>query len=190
MGDIALFAQHHGALITRSDILDYLADGLGGEADADSYPYEGGLFDFRIEGLTASGAGATVVIPQRQAIAADSIYRKLTATGWDEFVVDENNLIKSAPGEAGVCPASGDSAYTSGLSEGDWCVELTIEDGGPNDADSVANGRIADPGGVTTELSSGSDTGSGSGGGGLFNLWVLLLLALYRLAIRRSFKAV
>ncbi|MEW8291451.1 MAG: hypothetical protein AB2672_13050, partial [Candidatus Thiodiazotropha endolucinida] len=55
---------------------------------------------------------------------------------------------------------------------------LTIEDGGPNDADGVADGRIADPGGVTANLSSGSGAGSGSGGGGTFNLWVIVLLTI------------
>ncbi|MCG8061648.1 MAG: hypothetical protein JAZ21_17775 [Candidatus Thiodiazotropha taylori] len=177
LGDIAFLAQHHGALISRNDILDYSANGLGGVADSVSYPYEGGLFDFRISGLTQVGASATVVIPQRQVILSGSVYRKLTPTGWGEYVVDENNLIKSAAGEAGVCPAPGDSAYTTGLSEGAWCVELTIEDGGPNDADGKSNGRIADPGGVTTILSDDSGTGSSNGGGGIFNLWAILLLA-------------
>ncbi|WP_316366311.1 choice-of-anchor U domain-containing protein [Candidatus Thiodiazotropha sp. CDECU1] len=187
LGDIAFFAQHHGALISRSDIFGYIANGLGGEADADAYPYEGGLFDFHIEGLSQAGATATVVIPQRQMVASGSVYRKLTSTGWGEFVVDENNLIKSATGEAGICPAPGDSAYTTGLSEGAWCVELTIEDGGPNDADGEANARIADPGGVTTNLSDDSDTGSSSsgGGGGAFNPWAMLLLALVMICTDR-----
>lgn len=175
LGDIALFAQHHGALIDRSDMLDYSASGQGVEADAEVYPYEGGLFDFRIEGIAQAGSSVAVVIPQRQAVAAGSVYRKLTPSGWGEFVVDEHNLIKSASGEAGVCPAPGDSAYTPGLSEGAWCVELTLQDGGPNDADGEANGRIADPGGVTTRLSDDSGSGSG-GGGGAFNPWTMMLL--------------
>ena len=36
-----------------------------------------------------------------------------------------------------------------------WCVQLTIEDGGPNDADGVANQEIVDPGGVATVASNG-----------------------------------
>jgi hypothetical protein len=180
LGDIALFAQHHGALIERSDVLDYIANDQGIEADADTYPYEGGLFDFRIDGIAQAGSSVTVVIPQRQAVAAGSVYRKLSPSGWGEFVVDDNNLIKSATGEAGVCPAPGDSAYIPGLSEGAWCVELTIEDGGPNDADGEANASVADPGGVTTILSNENETGSGNdsgGGGGVFNPWAMMLLA-------------
>ncbi|MEW8550181.1 MAG: choice-of-anchor U domain-containing protein [Candidatus Thiodiazotropha endolucinida] len=177
LGDIAFFAQHHGALISRSDILEYIANGLDGEADAERYPYAGGLFDFRIDGINQVGASVKVVIPQRQVIESGSVYRKLTPTGWGEFVADEHNLIKSAPGEAGLCPSPGDNAYQAGLSEGAWCVELTIEDGGPNDADGRANGRIADPGGVTTTLS--DDSGSGSGGGGIFSPWLFLLLVMF-----------
>ncbi|MEW8200867.1 MAG: choice-of-anchor U domain-containing protein [Candidatus Thiodiazotropha endolucinida] len=178
LGDIAFFSQRHGALITRDDILEYVASGLGGEADAEAYSYAGGLFDFRINDIPLAGSSVNVVIPQRQMIAPESIYRKLLPTGWGDFVEDDRNRVRSAPGEDGFCPPPGDSAYTTGLSEGAWCVELTIEDGGPNDADGVADGRIADPGGVTANLSSGSGAGSGSGGGGTFNLWVIVLLTI------------
>ncbi|MES9827528.1 MAG: hypothetical protein ABW201_04625 [Candidatus Thiodiazotropha sp.] len=190
LGDIAFFSQRHGALITRNDILEYVGSGLGGEADAEAYPYAGGLFDFRVNDIPLAGSSVNVVIPQRQIIAPESIYRKLLPTGWGDFVEDDRNQVRSAPGEDGLCPPPGDSAYKIGLSEGDWCVELTIEDGGPNDADGAADGSIADPGGVTANLSGGSGTGSGSGGGGVFNLWVLLLLALYRFAMRSMVKRV
>ena len=51
-------------------------------------------------------------------------------------------------GEPGFCPPPGDSSWQSGLSAGHWCVQLLIEDGGPNDADGLANGSIVDPGGI------------------------------------------
>ena len=54
----------------------------------------------------------------------------------------------SAPGEPGNCPPPQSTVYRDGLNTGDWCVQLTIEDGGPNDADGLANGSIDDPGGV------------------------------------------
>jgi hypothetical protein len=101
------------------------------------------------------GEKVSVVIPQRQAIAAESIDRKLTPSGWQAFSVDENNIIKSAPGKAGSCPLPGAELYTASLTAGDWCVELTIEDGGANDGDGESNGRISHPGGVTSLLSEG-----------------------------------
>jgi len=78
-------------------------------------------------------------------------------------------------------------------------LTLTLRDGGPGDADGVANGVIVDPAGVVLASSSGEDsivsntvggldTPSGSGGGGCFiqsaaaapgissNLWILLSL--------------
>ena len=63
-------------------------------------------------------------------------------------MIDGNNAVASAPGSNGVCPPPGSVSYLVGLNQGDGCVQLTIEDGGPNDEDGVANGAIVDPGGV------------------------------------------
>jgi hypothetical protein len=41
--------------------------------------------------------------------------------------------------------------YSTGLTEGNGCIQLTIEDGGLNDGDSMANGRIVDPGVLVIE---------------------------------------
>ncbi|MEL0586354.1 MAG: choice-of-anchor U domain-containing protein [Candidatus Thiodiazotropha sp. (ex. Lucinoma kazani)] len=193
LGDIAFFAQRHATMITGNDIIDYANSGLGGEADSEAYLYGGGLFDFHINGILVAGSSAKVVIPQQQMIEPDSVYRMLMPTGWQAFIEDNNNGISSAHGEAGQCPSPGDDVYTDGLTEGDWCVELTIEDGGPNDADGQANGTITDPGGVTTTLSEDSGSGSGSGsdsnggGGGAFSLWMLFMIILIN-SIYRSVK--
>ncbi len=64
--------------------------------------------------------------------------------------MDDNNGLASAPGEKGICPPPGDEAFTEGLTEGHWCVQLTIEDGGPNDADGNINQSIDDTGGLAT----------------------------------------
>jgi hypothetical protein len=48
----------------------------------------------------------------------------------------------------GVCPPPGSAEYRPGLNHGDWCVQVTIEDGGPNDADGAKNGVIASLAGV------------------------------------------
>ncbi|MCU7878584.1 MAG: copper resistance protein CopC [Candidatus Thiodiazotropha sp. (ex Lucinoma borealis)] len=178
LGDIAFFTQRYVAMITENDIINAANSGLRGEADSAAYTYGGGLFDFRINGIQETGSSVKVVIPQQKMIEPDSVYRKLMPTGWQEFIEDSNNGISSAHGEAGQCPSPGDSVYTDGLTEGDWCVELTIEDGGPNDTDGQANGTIMDPGGVTSILS--EDSGSNSnGGGGAFSLWMLFMIFLF-----------
>ncbi|MEI8595205.1 Ig-like domain-containing protein [Photobacterium sp. Hal280] len=114
----------------------------------------GGVFDFIAHGLPVAGQSYQVVLPQRLPIPANAVYRKYTESqGWKNFVTDAQNLVFSAQGEAGYCPPPGDSQWQAGLQEGYWCVQLTIEDGGPNDDDGQANGSVMDPGGVGVPLS-------------------------------------
>ncbi|MFQ6372116.1 Ig-like domain-containing protein, partial [Shewanella sp. YIC-542] len=111
----------------------------------------GGIFDFVAYGLPTVGQTYQVVFPQRLPIPAGAVYRKYRGqAGWSDFQQDANNLVSSTAGEGGYCPPPGDAAWRPGLTEGHWCVQLTIEDGGPNDDDGMANGRIVDPGGVAT----------------------------------------
>jgi len=114
----------------------------------------GGLFDFIAYGLSEAGQSYNLVLPQRLPIPAFALYRKLTPiNGWVDFVVDVNNQVASSQGSFGFCPPPGDASWSIGLSEGHWCVQLTIEDGGPNDDDGLANGSIDDPGGVAVLIS-------------------------------------
>jgi len=117
----------------------------------DDHQNIGGLFDFEIHGLSQAGDSALVVIPLRKVIPANPRYRKLMPTGWQDFTIDEKNSLASAPGEKGICPPPNDSAYTSGLTNGHHCIQLRLEDGGPNDTDGTADGVITDPGGVAIE---------------------------------------
>ncbi|MCT8945168.1 Ig-like domain-containing protein [Shewanella putrefaciens] len=113
----------------------------------------GGIFDFIVTGLPQQGQSYSLVLPQRSPIPANAVYRKYQAQhGWKDFVMDARNSIASSEGERGFCPPPGDSRWTPGLTEGHWCVQLTIEDGGPNDDDGVANRTIVDPGGVAVVL--------------------------------------
>jgi len=129
----------------------------------------GGCFDFFISGLTP-GSEARVVLPLSDAIPAATpsnaghkvIYRKLMPSGWQDFNTSDNNRVASAAGTLNgtdaFCPAADDASYINGLTEGDRCVRLTITDGGPNDADGLANGTVIDPGGVSeTFFTNGSD---------------------------------
>ncbi|SFD15889.1 Ig-like domain-containing protein [Pseudoalteromonas denitrificans] len=112
----------------------------------------GGLFDFIATGLPQQGQNYTIVFPQVLPIPQGAIYRKFKNGVWVNFVEDENNIISSAAGEAGYCPPPGQSGWTTGLTEGHWCVQLVIEDGGANDDDGIKNGTIVDPGGVAVIL--------------------------------------
>ncbi|MDF3123447.1 Ig-like domain-containing protein [Rheinheimera sp. 1928-s] len=112
----------------------------------------GGIFDFIAYGLPEQGQSYSLVIPQRLPVPANAVYRKFSDVGWVDFVSNERNSVASTQGERGFCPPPGGVEWTEGLTEGHWCVQVTVEDGGPNDADGVANSAIVDPGGVAVEL--------------------------------------
>ncbi|MGP9799654.1 Ig-like domain-containing protein [Rheinheimera sp. NSM] len=113
----------------------------------------GGSFDFMLHSLPVAGASYRLVLPQRQPVPQNAVYRKFTqANGWSNFVQNERNQLFSAAGEPGFCPPPGDSSWQNGLTAGHWCVQLQIEDGGANDADGLANSTIVDPGGVAVIL--------------------------------------
>ena len=171
LGQTAFRANVNSASVNSSEIVIHGNHGAGASADT-SVDYGAGLFDFIIEGIPVAGQSAQVVLTQFAAITADAAYRKLMPSGWLDFVEDENNALASAPGDKGFCPPPGDATYTTGLNEGHWCVQLTIQDGGPNDADGVANNTIEDPSGST------SLKPIVGGGGGTVPVEILILLSL------------
>lgn len=149
LGRVAL-ASGDDAMVGMMDIADFgNAGGPASAADDSRYSYPGGVFDFEVSALPEPGDVVTVVIPQSAAIPADAIYRKYVANqGWSDFVSDQSNSIASAAGTAGICPAPGSADYQPGLTQGHFCVQLSLQDGGPNDADGLANRVVRDPGGV------------------------------------------
>ncbi|WP_462182869.1 Ig-like domain-containing protein [Pseudoalteromonas maricaloris] len=116
----------------------------------------GGIFDYIAVGLPKDGDVYSIVIPQRKPIPANAVYRKFKDGQWNNFVVDANNQVLSARGELGFCPPPGDPQWTDGMTEGNYCVQLRIQDGGANDDDGVANGTVVDPGGVAVPVSDNS----------------------------------
>ena len=194
LGKISLAAQHQSASVSENDIRQIAGalDVVVVADQTDSFTNVGGYFDFEINGLGRSGQSALVVLPQFSSIPADAVYRKYSESGgWRTFVEDDSNALSSAAGEEGICPPPGDSAYQhqDGLLEGHYCVQLLIADGGPNDADNLENGVIADPGGIaiasTKEPEPTTPANTGSGGGGVINLLTLILLfSIYRLQLR------
>jgi hypothetical protein len=185
LGSVALRAQHGMANIDPDDL-----ESVGAPVDTE-FDFSSGLFDFNIEEIPVAGQSVQVVIAQLAAIPQNPVYRKLTPAGWNDFVIDANNALASAAGEAGYCPPPGDSSYSEGLTAGYWCVQLTIQDGGPNDADGIANHCVDDPGGVAEKLASQQSTTSSGGGGSsdsLFLLW-LISLSLWRIRTTRKMTA-
>ncbi|VUD61841.1 hypothetical protein TDB9533_02906 [Thalassocella blandensis] len=159
----------------------------------ENFEHIGGVFDFEIVDLPIAGQSTSIVIPQITVIPMHAVYRKFSHGQWKTFVEDANNSLHSARGNAGYCPPPGDSSWRPGLIAGNYCVQLTIEDGGPNDADGEANGSIEDPGVVAqpiiedgVEVSDIRSTGGGgaSSGGILLLLSFIVFSARFRKKIR------
>jgi hypothetical protein len=153
------------------------------------------IVDFEVTGLT-EGESIPVVIPlpNGSSLPRDAVYRKYTAEdGWKNFVSDANNNLSSASRDISeLCPAADDdTSYFHGLNAGHQCVRITIEDGGPNDADNTINGTIVDPGVVTVlaaqapapapapePITTTTTTTTTTSSGGSTGLLTLLLLPL------------
>jgi len=143
VGTVAMGGESGGALILEDSTL---SNDIPADSDATNI---GGIFDFIITDIPITGQTYSIVLPQLQTIPANAVYRKYKSnTGWINFFEDDNNTLSSAHGESGYCPQPDSPQYESGLIEGYWCVRLVLEDGGPNDADGIANRFIEDPGGI------------------------------------------
>jgi hypothetical protein len=200
LGDTAFQALTYGALIEPGDIEQCGLPEICGQPDTAGLAYYAGLYNFQIKDLPDDGSSIDVVIPHLDPIEANSVYRVQTPSGWRTFLEDANNTVKSTTGSDRSCPAPRNESYQHGLREYSWCVELTLEDGGPNDADGQADGKIvflggaiidtaganngssAEEGGDSTTAGDGAESsGSGdttSGGGGSLSPSPLLLLVL------------
>lgn len=181
LGEAALVGGATGVLVDRKVLSRYVSS-RGGSASLsrDTFVNIGGVYDFEIYGMPQGGT-ARVTLPLLSASLADARYRKFTLqNGWTDFIVDPANAVAGARAVDGVCPGPGHASYEDGLKAFDNCVQLTLQDGGPNDADGQPDGVIRDPGGVAVadvtperEVET-PDDGRGGGGGAL--LYVLLML--------------
>uniref|UniRef100_UPI003D130004 beta strand repeat-containing protein n=1 Tax=Gynuella sp. TaxID=2969146 RepID=UPI003D130004 len=176
LGQFAMMGEDGGARLSEDDLNNQ--DDLKTDDDFD---FKGGIFDFEIQELPTLGQTVRIVLPLTEAIPENAVYRKYQNGEWSTFVEDANNEIHSAPGRLGYCPPPGDDSWVMGMQPGYYCVQLTIEDGGANDADGLVNAAVEDPGAVAVVKSASATQGSGwSGaiGAGLLTLLGVLLLGL------------
>ncbi len=175
----------------------------------------GGCYSFETTGLidAADGSGAyqyaQVVLPLTEPVPFWSVYRKFdpATNQWRPFVVDGRNDVKLAPFDDGLCPEPGAGDYkvpdtnsqlAGKLQENTNCIQLTVEDNGPNDTN-PAVGTVADPSGVAAVSAPPLPDPDTSGGGctignpasvKAFNEWWLIggLLGWLGLTRRNSSK--
>jgi hypothetical protein len=187
MGNLAIEAHRNGARIATTDV----HDAAGNPVIDTEFSIIGGLYDFEIRGLSDAQRTARVVIPLLQPVPSNAQVRKFSQGTWFTFVEDANDRVRSANSVDGICPAPGASNYLDGLEVFSDCVELTLTDGGPNDADGEANGAIRDPSGVAIPASTSTGTTtspeastSPGGAGALGWAWLMLLAPLFWLRYR------
>ncbi|MFQ5470956.1 MAG: choice-of-anchor U domain-containing protein, partial [Gammaproteobacteria bacterium] len=193
LGEVAFRAQNNTATVSMADIAKLSTQtSTIGQDMTDSLPHVGSDIDFEIRGLAESGQSIMLVIPLQDSIPENATYRKfLVQTGWQDFVIDGQNGVFSAMKSFGVCPDPGNQSYQPGLAPGHSCIQLMLEDGGPNDADGVADYVIRDPSGLALSASLGN-TGTNqtphSGGGAGF--WLSVLMAWFAMGLhaRRGTK--
>ena len=68
--------------------------------------------------------------------------------GWQNFVENAENILFSAQAVNGACPEPASRLYDYGLQPGSNCMQVYIQDGGPNDADGRTDGIVTDPAGI------------------------------------------
>lgn len=165
----------------------------------------GAIYDFEVSGLSSVNNIAHVVLPLPIALPAGAQWRVLSSAGrWIDFAVTGNNAarapvsvsgttwvagdeIRSALRVNGQCPLPQSGAYVVGLIAGNDCIELTMVDGGSNDADGVANGvvRVTAAPSVPRSIAA-SSVPTSSQSGGAADLYTLLLLAMAFYVLRRK----
>ncbi|WP_333001898.1 choice-of-anchor U domain-containing protein [Vibrio coralliilyticus] len=135
LGDVPYVNGQDFIGVSMDNIVDHY--NLSEQQDGD-YQYPSGLFDFEVQQLRLA-ASAQIVLRLSSAIPANAIYRKyIESKGWFTFVEDANNALASAASVSDDCPAPGNVSFKSVLKQGDDCIQLTIEDGGPNDANTFS----------------------------------------------------
>lgn len=161
LGDIAKMSEAQSAanaVISEFDIHTYGLSSYYPDVEVDDPHFNAiqQITNFNIENLQSIGESVPVLIPLNtgSVIPEDAVYRKFNSRdGWFTFVENAHNAIMSAPFDAnGNCPETDSSLYLNGLTPGDNCIQLIIQDGGPNDADLTANGLIKDPGVLSARL--------------------------------------
>ena len=186
-GETAVAAQVDGIVIGMQDLIDHGGSGGSAVSNADTdHTFLSSLVNFEVHGLTDAIESVHVVLPLSSSLQADAVFRKYNSSGWFDFVIDDKNEIASAAGGDGACPQPGSSSYSTGLTAGHLCLQLTIQDGGANDADGVRNFIVKDPGGLALAPEPEEVASSNASGRvGSVSLWFMLLLSITAMAVWR-----
>jgi hypothetical protein len=147
LGALAQAQGDHDALISEDFIVSQdIAKDI-------NYDYPVGLAAFVSSGAQSGYSYPVVHSLGDKVIPEGAVYRKYLGEnlGWQNFVENAGNEVRSTFAQQGDCPAAYAENFSEGITAGHNCVFLLIEDGGPNDFDGVANGTLVDPGGIAVK---------------------------------------
>jgi hypothetical protein len=152
LGEMAFANAKNSVLVSKEKLIQIISERqlqLSGGIDDEAYIYPSGLYDFTISGAIP-GRSYYLVIPLSASIEEGQILRKYMGSkiGWQNFIENANNTLFSAKAWGGACPEPASRLYDYGLQAGNNCMQIYIEDGGPNDADGKADGIVTDPAGI------------------------------------------
>ena len=156
LGEMAFASAENTILITKQQVIEIVTQRELQISEAiydPDYIYPVGLYDFTISGAMP-GRSYYLVIPVVSPITEGQVFRKYMGgnIGWQNFTEDAKNTIFSAKALDGACPEPASRLYDYGLQVGNNCIQIYIEDGGPNDADRKVNGIVTDPAGIANYL--------------------------------------
>ncbi|MDA8944545.1 tandem-95 repeat protein [Porticoccaceae bacterium] len=146
LGEIAIANAKNSVLVSKEKVIEIIMERelqLVEGIDDKDYDYPIGLYDFTISGVIPSRS-YYLVIPLAVVIEQDQIFRKYMGSkiGWQNFVENAQNTLFSTKAFDGACPEPASLIYDYGLQPGNNCIQIYIEDGGPNDADGKADGVV------------------------------------------------
>ena len=152
LGEMAFASAKNSVLVSKEKIIDIITEQklqLSEGIEDTEYDYPIGLYDFTISGAIPSRS-YYLVIPLPMVIEEGQIFRKYMGStiGWQNFIENAKNTLFSAKAVDGACPEPASRIYDFGLQPGNNCMQIYIEDGGPNDADGKADGIVTDPAGI------------------------------------------
>ena len=158
LGEMAFSSAKNSVMVSKEQVVNVITK-LNNSLDIIdrdySYPY--GLYDFVVSG-EIPGSSYYLVLPLEAPFVEGQVFRKYMGPqiGWQNFVENANNSLFSAVAIEGACPEPGSSLFVNDLQAGHTCMQLYIEDGGPNDVDGIANGIVTDPGGIAIYTKQGA----------------------------------
>jgi hypothetical protein len=138
LGNLAFEHQNNQASLTEEQIAEIVTNKISPDT-----PFESSdSLDIIVRGLIRKGDSAKVALPLSNSASQLFLYNSPSDT-WHEFDTSSFDTVKTYISSTHTCYFPGSSWYQNTEADYHSCIELSIRDGGSNDADGLTNGEIA-----------------------------------------------